>query len=125
LLQEVEAGKIFPRVVEWTLIDRRRVTLVPPGHWLLIQDTAPFRATLQMRSAECGVRNENPGAIHVQSIPSGNGFIACFAPREASDFQLSLERYAATSTKITAAIRFLQPFRIPHSAFRIPTAWFC
>jgi len=118
LLQEVEAGNIFPRVVEWTLIDRRRVTLVPPGHWLLIQDTAPFRATLQMQSAECGVRNDNPGAIHVRSIPSGNGFIACFAPREASDFQLSLERYAATSTKITAAIRFLPAN--PQSAIHTP-----
>jgi predicted glycogen debranching enzyme len=118
LLPEVEAGKILPRVVEWTLIDRRRVTLVPPGHWLLVQDTAPFRATLQMPSAKCGVRNENPDAIHVQSIPAGNVHVACFAPNEASDFQLSLERYAATSTNITAAIRFLPA--IPHSAFRIP-----
>ena len=82
LLPKVEAEKIYPRVVEWTLIDRRRVTPVPPGHWLLIQDSAPFRATLQMRSAECGMRNGNPDAIHVQSIPAGNVHVACFAPRE-------------------------------------------
>jgi predicted glycogen debranching enzyme len=138
LLPEVEAGKIYPRVVEWTLIDRRRVTLVPPGHWLLVQDTAPFRATLQMRSAESGARNENPGAIHVQSIPAGNIHVACFAPRESGagvppankhtgetpaplscgDAQLILERYAATSQKISAAICFLPS--APHSALRIP-----
>ncbi len=138
LLPEVESGKIFPRVVEWTLIDRRRVTPVPPGHWLLIQDTAPFRAALETRSAECGMRNENPGVIHIQSIPAGNAHVACFAPRESSagvppankhtgetpvplhcgDAQLILERYATTSQKVSAAICFLSPS--PHSALRIP-----
>jgi len=118
LLPEVEAGKIFPRVVEWTLIDRRRVTLVPPGHWLLVQDTAPFRATLQMRSAKCGVRNENPGAIHVQSIVVGSGHVACFAPQEmAEDAELMLERYAAVSQKISGTIRFLAPEPSSSSSF--------
>ena len=37
---------MYPRVVSWTMIDSRRVTLVPPGHWLLIEDSAPFRAIL-------------------------------------------------------------------------------
>jgi predicted glycogen debranching enzyme len=118
LLPEVESGKIFPRVVEWTLIDRRRVTLVPPDHWLLIQDTAPFRATLQLRSAECGVRNENPGAIHVQSISVGEGHIACFPPREfTAETELILERYATTSQKVSAAIRFLAPEPSSSSSF--------
>ena len=90
------------------------MTPVPPGHWLLIQDSAPFRATLQMRNAECGRRNENGRAIHVQSIAVGDGHIACFPPREtAADAELILERYAAASQHITAAIRFLPPFRRP------------
>jgi hypothetical protein len=42
LLRDAEQQKIFPRVIIWTLLDRRRVTPVPPGHWLLIQDSAPF-----------------------------------------------------------------------------------
>jgi glycogen debranching enzyme len=118
LLPQVEAGKIFPRVVEWTLIDRRRVTPVPPGHWLLVQDTAPFRAALEMQNEECGMRNGNAGAVHVQSIPAGNGFIACFAPREtAADAQLILERHAATSQKVSAAICFLPPERSFSSSF--------
>ena len=142
MLREAEAGKIFPRVVEWTLIDRRRVTPVPPDHWLLIQDTAPFRATLQMQNAECRMKNETAGAIHVQSIPAGNVHVACFAPRESGvgvppankhtgkmpaprhcgDAQLILERYAATSQTVSAAIRFLPAIlRTPHSALRTPT----
>ena len=117
LLSEVEAEKIYPRVVEWTLIDRRRVTLVPPGHWLLIQDTTPFRATLQIRSAECATRNENAGAIHVKSIPAGKVHVACFAPLFCGEAQLVLERHAATSQKVTAAIRFLAPVLSSSSSF--------
>ncbi|HSY73891.1 MAG TPA: hypothetical protein VK810_00330, partial [Dongiaceae bacterium] len=62
LLREMEAGGIFPRVVAWTLIDTRRVTLVPPNHWLLIEDSSPFRAELKVEDAI---------PIHLQSIPSG------------------------------------------------------
>ena len=118
LLSEIEAGKVFPQVVGWTLIDRRRVTLVPPGHWLLIQDTAPFRATLKLWSAECGMRSENSGAIHVQSIPAGNVHVACFAPGTACEAELSLERYAATSQKVSAEICFLPP--APRPTLRTP-----
>jgi predicted glycogen debranching enzyme len=101
LLHDAEQQKIFPRVIIWTLLDRRRVTPVPPGHWLLIQDGAPFRATLQMQ-------NENGRATHVQSIAAGDGQIACFEPREtATDAELILERYAAASQQVTAAVRFL------------------
>jgi predicted glycogen debranching enzyme len=103
LLREAEQQKVFPRVIIWTLLDRRRVTPVPPGHWLLIQDSAPFRATLQMQ-------DENGCAIHAQSLAVGDGQIACFQPREtATAAELILERYAVASQHITAAIRFLSP----------------
>jgi predicted glycogen debranching enzyme len=111
LLPEVEAGNIFPRVVEWTLIDRRRVTLVPPNHWLLIQDTAPFRAELQNQ-------NESAATTHVQSISVREGYIACFPPRKsAAEIELILERHAATSQKISAAIHFLPPEPLFSSSF--------
>ena len=106
LLREVEAGKIFPRVVTWTLLDRRRLTLVPAGHWLLVEDSAPFRATLRHRTP--GAESQTP--THVQSIPARGGQVACFPPREiAADAELVLERYATTSQTIAAAIRFLPP----------------
>ena len=118
LVAETAAHKIFPRVVTWVAGDARRITLVPNGHWLLLEDAAPFRATLAMRSAEDGVRNEN-GCVHVQSIPAGKIYVAAFPPREISaDAELVLERYPATSEKTTAAICFLPP--TPHSALRTP-----
>jgi predicted glycogen debranching enzyme len=104
LLHDGEQGKIFPRVITWTLLDHRRITLVPPGHWLLIEDSAPFRATLRPRTPDA--KSQTP--IHVQSIPVRYGHVACFAPREiAADAELVLERYATTSQKVSAAIRFL------------------
>jgi predicted glycogen debranching enzyme len=107
VLGEMKAGKIFPRVVAWTLIGARRVTLVPPGHWLLIEDSAPFRATLEIQNPES--RNQNP-ATHVQSIAAGGSHFACFAPRDsAAETRLLLERHATTSQKISATIRFLAP----------------
>ncbi len=118
LLRDCEQRKIFPRVVVWTLLDHRRVTPVPPGHWLLIQDSAPFRATLQMRNAECGMQNKDGRAIHVQSIAVADGHIACFAPCEiATNADLILERYTAASQHISAAIRFLSPSPSSPSSF--------
>ena len=106
LLTEASAQKVFPRVITWTLLDIRRVTLVPPGHWLLVEDSAPFRATLSPQTPDA--KSETP--THVQSIPAGNGHVACFAPREtAAEANLFLERHAAIAQKISAAIRFLSP----------------
>ena len=108
VLSEVAAGNVFPRVIGWTLLDARRVTLVPPGHWLLVEDSAPFRATLEMQKEEGRIQNGKPGAVHVQSIAVGNRHIACFAPRDsAAEADLTLERYATTSQKVSAAVRFL------------------
>ena len=100
LLPEVAAGKVFPRVIKWTLIDIRRVTLAPPGHWLLLEDSAPFRATLEMQ----------PQAIHIQSIAVGGRHIACFPPRQSpAEAGLVVERHDAACQKIQATIRFLPP----------------
>jgi starch synthase (maltosyl-transferring) len=99
------------------LLDARRITLVPHGHWLLIEDSAPFRA--ELRIADCGLRNEDTRAIHVQSIPAGKNHVAAFAPCDCSgtgvspvsffagDAKLFLECYATTSQKISATIQFL------------------
>jgi starch synthase (maltosyl-transferring) len=101
LIEKAARAEIFPNVIVWTLIDARRVTLIPANHWLLIQDDSPFRATLKI-SGETG--------FHVQSISAGKNFIAVFAPRENfADAELILERYCETSQKISAPIRFLAP----------------
>jgi len=106
LLRDTEQQKNFPRVITWTLLDTRRVTPVPPGHWLLIQDNAPFRATLELR----GEKDEGRSLRHVQSVATQDGYVACFAPQEsAADAELIVERYATASQHITAAVRFLPP----------------
>lgn len=109
-LQKTEEPEPFPQVVTWTLLDRKRVTLVPSDHWLLIQDTSRFRATLNI-----------PGRTpqNVESIPTALGQVACFAPRaECADATLRLERYADSDRQVEAAVRFLEarPSVVP--AFR-------
>src|SRR5206468_435717 len=49
-LKGAQQQKKFPLVVTWSLIDRRRITLVPPSHWLLVRDDAPFRVTLRFEN---------------------------------------------------------------------------
>ena len=104
LLLDCEAQQIFPRVVVWTLLDCHRVTPVPPNHWLLIEDSAPFRAALEAKTG----KGKGRTAQHAQSIAVRNGHVACFPPQEnAAEADLILERYAATPQNISAAIRFL------------------
>jgi len=92
----------FPQVISWSLLDRNRIVPVPPCHWLLIEDTAPFRATLKFE----GERSVQ----HVESIPVRTGHIATFPPHEFSaDATLSLERYTEKDQHIQASLRFLSP----------------
>jgi len=100
-IQKAARDEIYPQVVTWTLIDRRRVTLVPAKHWLLIADSTPFQARLE---------TPDTGTMRVCSIPAGKEHVAVFAPRDVpADAQLVLERHAAASQQVSAAIRFLPP----------------
>jgi len=104
LLAALDAARgQYPQVVTWTSLDRRRVTPIPPNHWLLLRDDRPFRARLQ-----CGPHAalEVAEAIEVQS-----GFIACFPPRQPDsplDAGLELERYASSTEILSAQVRFLR-----------------
>ncbi|MDR3673005.1 MAG: amylo-alpha-1,6-glucosidase, partial [Holophaga sp.] len=61
----------YPRVVRWSLRDLGRVLPLPPGHWLLIRDEAPFAASVAI-----------PGqrVLHLRSIPVRDGFAAALPP---------------------------------------------
>ncbi len=93
----------FPQVVTWTTLDRRRVTPVPPGHWLLLRDEHPFRARL---------KSGPQGTLEVaESIQVSDGFIACFPPKHPAtplDAGLEMERYASTAEMTNAQVRFLR-----------------
>ena len=55
LLPRSKAAKgNYPQVVTWTALDRRRITLVPPGHWLLLQDPMPFSRHIEVRTGRRG-----------------------------------------------------------------------
>ena len=98
-LEQALAKKLFPKIVRWSLGDRRRVKPVPPGHWLLLEDTSPFRATLL---------NGTETPLHLQSIQVGASHLASFPPQESTgDARLTLERYADKDSHVQAAIRFL------------------
>jgi starch synthase (maltosyl-transferring) len=101
LIQKATAREIFQKVVTWISLDARRVMLVPPNDWLLVEDSAPFRATLEIQNAL---------PVHVQSISAGDKFVACFAPREtAAEASLILEQLTNAAQKISAAVSFLAP----------------
>jgi starch synthase (maltosyl-transferring) len=99
-LQKPEGAVGFPRVVTWTLLDIRRITPVPPGHWLLLQDSVRFRATLRLQGMGM--------AQNVESVQTTAGHVACFAPNEnPAEATLFLERYTERDQYLQAAIRFL------------------
>ncbi len=91
----------FPNVIIWSRADAQRISLVPPDHWLLLEDDAPFRAAL-------GTKNSNRTKQHTCSIAAAGKHIACFPPtREAFDGALILERFTDNDSRITAEVRFL------------------
>jgi starch synthase (maltosyl-transferring) len=113
-LEKALTEKSFPQVMRWGLIDRRRITPVPPKHWLLIEDTSPFRA--ELRTTSHGPRTNSQ---HIQSIVVGNSHVACFAPREdGTEAKLFLERYADSDKRVEASIRFLA--REPQLTEQVP-----
>jgi predicted glycogen debranching enzyme len=94
------AAATFPKVVTWTVADARKTTLVPPGHWVLLRDPAPFVA---------GVRF-NGSTRNARSIATAGGWVASVPPQAASahcDAELTLERFTPTGHIVQGLIRFL------------------
>lgn len=103
-------------VIRWRLSDRTRVVPVPAEHWLLIEDTAPFRV---------GLAPAPPGrAQYLASTPMQAGLhVACFPPGQSiGKAKLSLERYADQDPQVEAGLLFLapEPGAGPSSASRLP-----
>ena len=90
----------YHRVVVWTPDDTRRVVPVPEGHWLLLQEDAPFRARLHV-----------PGhghAEHRESIAVHDGHVLCFNPRSVEGIgELRIERHGTPVVHRQATVRFL------------------
>ncbi len=99
-IRAARAKPLFPTVIKWAPGDARRVTPVPPGFWLLVQDEVPFRAALDLR-------NGSP-ARNVESIQAGGSHVACFPPQDRpARAGLRLERYGATQQHVGAEIGYI------------------
>jgi starch synthase (maltosyl-transferring) len=98
-LAAFDERKTYPRVITWCVVDRRRITLVPPHHWLLVENESPFRASLV-----CG---DGSLTVNVESTPAAGRHVAWFAPRTWTEATLRLERYTERDWHVEAPIRFL------------------
>lgn len=93
-------GQVFPNVIPWGVLDAKRVTPVPPNHWLLVTDQAPFRCSLAFEG--------NAPVLNVESVQAAGKNIACFPPTSYQGLgTLLIERYAETETHRRAAVLFL------------------
>jgi starch synthase (maltosyl-transferring) len=90
----------YPRVVTFRPEHARRITLVPPKHWLLVRDELPFEVVL--------ARAE--GDLVVRSIRMREGYVAAIPPHAGeveSELSLRLNRFQDEGTLIEARLRLL------------------
>ena len=104
LLQAAETNAYAP-LVRWSAQDLTRIVLVPPSHWLLVEDPAPFEITLL-----------RPGrrSLHLRSIPWDGGHMAAIFPAElhqtglhAADAELVVDRFTEHGRRATGRLRLL------------------
>src|SRR5262249_16818503 len=99
-LEQASGQKHYPPVVRWDLVSRRRITVVPVDHWLLLEDTTAFRAVLTPK--------DGTAPQHVNSTRAGGRHLAYFIPGQTpGDAELSLERYAPDLRSVQAVVRFV------------------
>ncbi|MFZ1376698.1 MAG: amylo-alpha-1,6-glucosidase, partial [Geothrix sp.] len=96
----------FPRVTVWRAEDARRVCLVAPQHWLLLQSPVAFDATLQAEGAP---------DLHLRSVPVQEGFVAAIPPSSLRKgaATLALRRHVAAPESLQADLLFLPEVPTP------------
>lgn len=110
-LQSALKREVYPRVIVWERADVRRVTLVPPQHWLLVRDSIPFRATL--------TRPGSDRVANAESVPMAHGHVACFLPHVAAGpARLTVQHCVETAAPLVGELRCLaaEPSRPSRSA---------
>ncbi|MDB4989117.1 MAG: glgE2, partial [Myxococcaceae bacterium] len=103
LLQAIEAEKArasYPRVVIFRPEHARRITLVPPKHWLLVADDLPFEVVLARPDGDLVLRSTRMIEGHVAAIPPHAG-------ESETELSLRLNRFQEEGTLIEARIRLL------------------
>jgi starch synthase (maltosyl-transferring) len=106
-LQRARARALYPRVISWSPSDARRVTLLPPDHWLLVHDTQPFALHVLEGKEERNLRSTPVSDGHVAAVPPARG------DREL-DIALTFDRYGDTEPTVHGSVRRLA--RVPEVA---------
>lgn len=100
-LKAAQGRPRYPRVVTFRAEHARRITLVPPHHWLLVHDEQPFEVVL--------ARGED-GDLVRRSIRVEHGHVAAIPPdagESERDLTLRLNRFEEEGTLIEARLRLL------------------
>lgn len=90
----------YPRVVEFVPRDVRRVTLVPPGHWVLVRDERPFEVEVR----------DGDRVIHARSVEVDREHVVALAPHAGErerDVRLQLSRFTEAGRLVVGTLRFL------------------
>ncbi|HEX5659651.1 MAG TPA: amylo-alpha-1,6-glucosidase [Polyangiales bacterium] len=90
----------YPRVITFRAEHARRVTLVPPAHWLLVRDDYPFEVVLERGDDDLVVRSTRVDDGHIAAIPPHDGELE-------RDLTLRLNRFQEEGTVIEAQLRLL------------------
>jgi predicted glycogen debranching enzyme len=97
-LREARAHAGYARVVVFRREDARRITPLPPGHWLLVEDAAPFSLTAR----------ERDGARHLRSVAIGARHVAALPPApDGDEHDVALDLHAAGAAVVHATLRRL------------------
>jgi predicted glycogen debranching enzyme len=93
-LREAIGSNTYPQALLWTPEDLNRVFLVPPDHWVLIRDTAPFEAALELPGRDPIVRRSIPAnGYQIASLPPVHGLPF------SEDARLEMNRFGETAGK--------------------------
>ena len=93
-LQAAAASTDLPPVVRWSAGDARRDLPVPPGVWILVRESAPFRITL---SSVAGIPR------HIESVAVDEGHVAALPPTDEALWQ-TIELVRGEQTPVTGRI---------------------
>jgi predicted glycogen debranching enzyme len=115
-IQQALEKKPYYEVFRWRWDDRPRISPVPPGHWILITDETPFRATLSYGET----------LQHTESLEVAGQHIATFAPvdsfrrRREGEARLSVLRFNAQPARVERQLLFLRDLPVYQSQLPIP-----
>jgi predicted glycogen debranching enzyme len=74
--------------------------MVPPGHWILVEDSHPFRVRLSVA--------DSAGAVRLEAVPVKGRWVAGIPPvMKCGDAELVVERYGDGELQLRGAIRLL------------------